>query len=121
MKMCFWNVGGIISKYNYKTNDPLFLKNIEKYDIVFLAETHAGPNLNFSKIGSFHDCHAICRKQSKHNKRYFGGLAVMIKNKLKPYIKIRNNTNLDYQWVKLEKKSFWFLRGYLYLLCVLSA
>jgi hypothetical protein len=35
MKMCFWNVGGIISKYNDKTNDPLFLKNIEKYDIGF--------------------------------------------------------------------------------------
>jgi hypothetical protein len=38
MKMCFWNVGGIISKYNDKTNDSLFLKNIEKYDIVFLVE-----------------------------------------------------------------------------------
>jgi hypothetical protein len=52
--------------------------------------------------------------------RYFGGLAVMIKNKLKPYIKMVNNTNPDYQWVKLKEKSFLFLRGYLYLLCVLS-
>jgi hypothetical protein len=45
----------------------------------------------------------------------------MIKNKLKPYIKMVNNTNPDYQWVKLKKKTFLFLRGYLYLLCVLSA
>ena len=84
--------------------------------LVFLAETHAGPNLNFSKIGSFH-CHDICWKQSKHNKRYFGGLTVMIKNKLKPYIKIRNNTNPDYQWVKLENNHFGFSED-IYICCV---
>jgi len=44
----------------------------------------------------------------------------MIKNKLKPYIKIMNNTNPDYQWVKLEKNHFGFSED-LYLLCVLSA
>ena len=30
----------------------------------------------------------------------------MIKNKLKPYIKMVNNTNPDYQWVNLKKKHF---------------
>ena len=105
--MCFWNVGGLISKYNDKTNDPLFIQNIEKHDLVFLAETHLGPNINLSKLGSFH-CHTVCRKQSKHNNRFFGGLAILVKHKLKPYIKIMNNTNCDYQWVKLEKSYFGF-------------
>lgn len=45
--------------------------------MVFLAETHTGPNINMNRMGSFH-YHAIYRKQSKHNNRYFGGLAVLI-------------------------------------------
>ncbi|XP_063442678.1 uncharacterized protein LOC134722974 [Mytilus trossulus] len=60
-----------------------------------------------NRMGSFH-YHAICRKQSKHNNRYFGGLAVLIKDKLKPYIKMLNNTNPDYQWVLLQKNYFGF-------------
>jgi hypothetical protein len=42
IKMCFWNTGGLKSKNNDKTSDPIFLKEIEKYDLIFLAETHVG-------------------------------------------------------------------------------
>jgi hypothetical protein len=37
IKMCFWNTGGLKSKSNDKTSDPIFLKEIEKYDLVFIV------------------------------------------------------------------------------------
>lgn len=107
IKMCFWNIGGLISKTNDKTADPLFLKEIGKYDLVFLAETHLGYNANVHNIGPFH-YHPICRAASKHNRRHFGGLAILRKTSIKPYVKILKNSNPEYQWVKLEKDFFGF-------------
>jgi hypothetical protein len=37
-----------------KTNDPKFFKSIEKYDLVFLAETHLGYNSTIKNIDPFH-------------------------------------------------------------------
>ena len=107
LKMCFWNTGGLISKTHDKTTDPLFLKEIEKYDLVFLAETHLGYDNNIHKIGPFY-YHPICRPASKHNRRHFGGLAILRTPETKPYVKILKNTNQEYQWVKLEKDAFGF-------------
>ena len=73
--MCFWNIGGLKSKSNDKTSDPIFLKEIEKYDLVFLTETHVGYNTDIHTIGPFH-YHRVCRSISKKNNRHFGGLAI---------------------------------------------
>ena len=102
IKMCIWNLGGLKSKLNDKTVDPLFLNEIKEYDLVFLAETHIGDNANIQKLGPF-DCHFICRKVSKRNNRHFGGLAILRKPEIKNQVKILKNSNPDYQWIKLEK------------------
>lgn len=39
MKMCFLNLGGLMNKEGNKTDNPLFLNEIDKYDLAFLAET----------------------------------------------------------------------------------
>jgi hypothetical protein len=52
IKICFWNTGGLKSKSNDKTSDPIFLKEIEKYELVFLAETHVGYNTDIHTIES---------------------------------------------------------------------
>jgi hypothetical protein len=107
IKMCFWNTGGLKSKSNDKTSDPIFLKEIEKYDLVFLAETHVGYNTDIHTIGPFH-YHGICRSISKKNNRHFGGLAILRKNEIKPYVRILKNTSPEFQWVKLERDFFGF-------------
>ena len=66
LKMCCWNVGGLISKGVNKTSDPLFIKSVEKYDIAFLVETHQEYNSSFGNIGTFH-YHPICRPVTKYN------------------------------------------------------
>jgi hypothetical protein len=42
--MGFWNVGGLKSKDSNKFNNPIFLKEIENFDLILLAETHLGPD-----------------------------------------------------------------------------
>ena len=45
IKFAFLNVGGLQSQDSFKTSDPTFMNIINKYDIVFLAETHIGSGL----------------------------------------------------------------------------
>ena len=107
IKMGFWNVGGLMSKSYNKLNDAIFLKQIEKFDIIFLAETHVGHDQCIHKIGNYY-CHFVCRSASKHNNRTFGGLAMLCRIEFKPHIKILKNTKSDFQWIKLEKEFFNF-------------
>ena len=107
LKMCFWNIGGLKSKGMDKTKDILFMQSIEKYDLVFLAETHVGYDSGIKHIGQFL-YHPICRPVEKTNNRYFGGLTFLRKPYLKDCVTILKNTNSDYQWIKLEKSNFGF-------------
>jgi hypothetical protein len=63
-------------------NLPMFQKHIliEVFILVFIG------------IGPFH-YHRICRPISKKINRHFGGLAILRKNKIKPYVKILKNTS----------------------------
>jgi hypothetical protein len=85
------------------------MQSIEKYDLVFLAETHVGydSGIKHIHVGQFL-YHLICRPVEKANNRYFGGLAILRKPYLKDCVKILKNTNPDYQWIKLEKSNFGF-------------
>ena len=107
IRMGFWNVGGLLSKTYNKMTDATFLNQIEKFDIIFLAETHIGHELQNYKIGNYYS-HFVCRSASKHNNRSFGGLAMLCKKEFKPHIKILKNTKADFQWIKLEKDFFNF-------------
>lgn len=98
--ICFLNVGGLKSKNNNKVNDPCFLKQIGKHDIILLAETHVGYDTSINIPGYLY--FPICRAQSK-NGWYFGGLAVIYKAELKPGIKILPITNTNFHWFKLDK------------------
>jgi hypothetical protein len=44
----------------------------------------------------------ICRSKSS-NAKFYGGRGILIKNNLRPGVKILMNTNKDYQWLKLDK------------------
>jgi hypothetical protein len=49
--MCFLNVGGLKNKEGSKLEDLFFINKINKYDIVFLAETHIGHESNIHRVG----------------------------------------------------------------------
>ena len=80
-------LGDLISKQFNKTTDPEFPRKIDNFDLLFLVETHLGPDHDISKIWSYY-CNLICRPKTKANNRYFGGLAILCKQSIKPHIKI---------------------------------
>ena len=103
VSICSWNVGGLFSRNINKINDPDFLKELLPYDIIFLSETHTGYETRISIDGFQH--FPICRPISS-NSRYYGGLALLIRNSIRNGIKIQKNTSSEYQWVKLCKNFF---------------
>ena len=107
ISFCVWNVGGLVSKSYNKVNDENFIKEIRDYDIVLLTETHLGYNsqVNIENFKYF----PVCRPQSA-NTRFYGGLGILIKNSIRQGVKILTNTNKDYQWLKLDKSFFNFMK-----------
>ena len=64
LDMCFLNVGGLKNKEGSKLKDLFFIKKINKYDIVLLAETHIGYESNIHRVGTFYFyqiCKPLCR------------------------------------------------------------
>ena len=100
LKFCFWNVGGIVHGGMNKLDDDMFLSEIKAYDIILLAETHIGYNTPLSIDG--YKYYPVCRPISG-NGRYFGGLAIFIKQALKPHISLLVNSQKDFQWMKFDK------------------
>ena len=70
LKLCFWNIGGLKSRYHDKSQDPQFINEIKGYDTVLLSETHTGYN-NQVSFPNFH-YFPVCRERS-NNGRCFGG------------------------------------------------
>jgi hypothetical protein len=63
----------------------------------------------FYQSGSFYS-HFTDRKITKKNNGYFGGLGILIKQHLRPFVKFLQNTSPEFQWLKLEKTYFDFDR-----------
>lgn len=114
IKFCYWNIGGLNTHKLNKIEDNSFIKEIQQYDVVILAETHIGYN---SPIVIEHfNYFPVCREISS-NGRHYGGLAILRKNYLKNYIKILPTSCKDYQWLRFDKH-FFNLQSDLYLCAV---
>ena len=99
--LCF-NVEGL----NSTSEDPLFSELVTKHDICLLTETWKGDDSKIDLTG-FWDFHQI---RPKHRKafRHSGGISVLVKDELRPGIKVVHNTE-GFVWLKLDKNFFSFL------------
>ena len=92
-----------MDKHHNKVTDSLFLKEIRSYDIVMLTETHVGYSTTVNIEGF--NYYPVCRPQSA-NSRFYGGLGILIKHKIRKGIKILTNTCKDYQWLQFDRNYF---------------
>ena len=99
--LCF-NVEGLGSTFE----DPAFSDLITKHDICLLTETWKGDDTKIELPG-FWDFHQI---RPKHRKafRHSGGISVLVKDQLRPGIKVAHNTE-GFIWLKLDKIFFNFV------------
>jgi exonuclease III len=102
LKIAYWNVEGLkLSSSDPKTEDPRFVSEIKKHDIICLAETHCSEEQYINVDG--YRCFKICRSKAKRVNRYFGGIAILYKESLQAGVKFLEHKNNDYVWVKLSK------------------
>ena len=92
--------------YN-KLHDKSFLDEIKPSDIVLLTETHVGYD-TIVDIEEF-NYYPFCRQKSNNN-RHFGGLAILINKRIRQGVSILQNGNSEYQWIKLRKNFFNFVK-----------
>lgn len=102
-----WNINGIFQNVGLnkvsKLTDNDFLQQIHNLDIFALSETHTGPEQEIS-LKNF-TSYSSTRTISK-NCRYYGGLTVFIKKRIKPGVKLISLNNPETIWIKLEKSFF---------------
>jgi hypothetical protein len=105
LNICTWNVGGMITEGTNKCMENKFIEQIKNFDIVLLTETHIGYSTNIT-VNNF-SYYPVCRNKSNNN-RYFGGLGILIKKNIRKGISVLQNTNTEFQWLKLKKEFFQF-------------
>jgi hypothetical protein len=84
-----------------KTKDKDCIEQFKNFDIVLLTETHVEYNTVIS-IHGFH-YYPFCREKSSNN-RFFGGLDILIKKNIRKGVALLQNSNTEYQWLKLKRK-----------------
>jgi exonuclease III len=106
----YWNIDGLFTnadgQRSCKLDNIHFQQKAEKCDIFCLVETHCGPSepLLLDGYRIFHNH----RPKTPGATRHFGGIAIGIKNHIRPGIKILPTTNSEISWIKLCKKFFNF-------------
>ena len=100
-----WNIEGLYEKINgvrlCKLEDPLFLKTLDKYDILCLQETHVSVSQDLPIPEGF-KATPHCRKISSNN-RYFGGFLVLVRKYIAKEVKIGKYFDEDAIQVTLLK------------------
>ena len=86
VSICYWNVNGSLLN---KSIDTSFVRIIERFDIVFLSETHLSTSDNLNpRILSFYTCY---RNDRECSKRRSGGVLVLIKSHLSSRVRVYQN------------------------------
>lgn len=108
ISVCYWNIDGLFSRCASSRTCKLDLdcirSNIAKHDIVFLVETHCGPDENVSFDG--YKIFSNYRKKTKANNRYYGGIMTLVQNDLLRSVKIITPDCSEIQWISLSRSAF---------------
>ena len=103
-----WNIDGLYEKVNgvdlYKLDDEAFKDALRKHDILCIQETHVSTDKVIEKMEDY-VLVPHCREISA-NKRYFGGMLIIIRKALQKGVKINKNKDKDLLEVTLKKSFF---------------
>jgi exonuclease III len=104
LRVGYWNVEGINTRTGSKLDDPVFIQQIEQYDIIALAETHAVAcgTLFLKGFKAFE----VTRRKHKRAKKGSGGIAIFVKDAIRPYVALHHGSSPDSAWVQLKHQFF---------------
>ena len=99
LKLLAFNVEGL----KFKLEDPTFLDLIFDHDICFLSETWKANDCKLS-IPGYWDYSQV-RPKHKRAIRHSGGITIMVKDSIRPGIKVAQDTE-GFIWLKMSKEFF---------------
>jgi exonuclease III len=92
LKITYWNINGLLRKdEDYcKLKDPLFIDQVDKYDIIGLSEIHCGSEEILEYTG--YRSELSTRPKLAKARKFSGGLLILIKSQISKGIKrIKSN------------------------------
>ena len=106
LKIVSWNINQLKSSVYNKSRDKYFLAEISRYDIFGILETKHSKDDFFDFGQDFRSISVPRPKEEKYP--VSGGIIILLKNSIKPGIKIIKNTSSEIQWIRLTKEFFGF-------------
>lgn len=104
----FWNIDGLYTRVEgqrlCKLDDDVFKTYIKNFDIIGLVETHLGSNDQMVIEG--YKIYQNNRPKTGNATKYYGGIAVAVRNTIRKGVKILPPTNTEITWIKLCGKFF---------------
>lgn len=106
LKIIAWNIRGLVETVDglraNKLQIPEIIKELSKYDIVFLQETHLHENSDeFVLPGFSKPIHYYRQKRGKAWKAS-GGISVLIKEELRQHVRCLPKSNSDLVWLEFK-------------------
>ena len=101
--ICHWNVGGLVdgSTGNLKTDDPEVLKQIVKFDIIVITESHVDSNTDVSVTG--YNTFMTSRTKHPKAKRLSGEIIILVKNEIQSGVRCIRSETPDLLWLCFQK------------------
>jgi hypothetical protein len=104
-----WNIHGLFTNINKtklnKLEDPEFTKRLKSFEILCLQETQCGPKDTLALSVKGYNLFCSHRKMSRIG-RHFGGILLLVKEELRPGVKVIDKSNGDKMWIKLKSDFF---------------
>ncbi len=95
-----WNVEGLFKGNICKLDIPFIRRLISEYDVVCLSETWCNFKFYVQGFETY-----VSSRDYKHKKakRESGGVAILVKNEIKKYIRKQISSSDDILWIKVDK------------------
>ncbi len=102
LSIATWNIQGLKGNTFNKTDDMDFMSKIGKHHIIGLTETHCIPSDNIVIPGY----HAFQASRPKTKNKAHGGVAIIVKETIRPGVKFFKGESNDIVWIQLMKEYF---------------
>jgi exonuclease III len=104
LSIACWNVNGLKGKSFNKLEDQTFMNELTQHDLIGLIETHMSADDKVD-INGYYSV-SVTRTKLRKARRHSGGITVLIKENVRPGIKIIEQSCPELVWVKLCKDFF---------------
>jgi exonuclease III len=104
LSVACWNINGIKGKSYNKLEDETCVHELSQHDLIGVIETHMSKD-DSVHISGYYSV-SVTRTKLRTARKHSGGITVLIRESLRPGIKVIEQSCSELVWVKLDKEFF---------------